>query len=95
MSRQVKLFLEMVHDYPERYKVSYVLQRPFILAGVYDAETAKQGIGFACCQLPDLWDVTKGKQTALARAVKHLLGIPNPHLSEYVLAQTVKEEVPF
>jgi len=91
MSRQVKLFLEMVKE-DQRYHKAYTVRRPFIIVSILDSLKGKQGIGIACCQLPDLWDEAKGKEIALARAAKDLLDIPNPHLSEYVLAQTVKED---
>jgi len=95
MNRQVRLFLEYTVDCPERYSKAVTIRRPFVIASIYDINTNKQGIGVACCQLPDLWSETKGIDAALARAAKDILGIPNPHLSEYVLSQTEVEKVPF
>ena len=95
MNRQVKLYLEYITENPERFFKAYTIKRPFVVVSIFDMQKYKQGIGIACCQLPDLWSETKGTDIALARAAKDLLGISNPHLSEYVLAQTVKEEVPF
>jgi len=91
MSRQVRLFLEYVAENPERFHKTCTFRRPFTIVSIFDMQEYKQGIGIACCQLPDLWSETKGTDIALARAAKDLLGISNPHLSEYVLAQT--EEV--
>ena len=88
MNRQVKLYLEYITENPERFLKAYTIKRPFVVVSIFDSKKNTQGIGIACCQLPDLWNKTKGINIALARAVKDILGIPNPHLSEYVLAQT-------
>ena len=46
------------------------------------------GAGQACVQMPDPWDEMHGVKQAKIRAVKDLLGIPNPHL-ENIIAHEV------
>ena len=67
------------------YKQSVIVQRPYTVIVLHELETGKKGIGFACAQIPDLWDEDKGRKIALRRACLRLLGIPNPNLDDNIL----------
>ena len=55
-------------------------RRPFVVSVIRDKKNHAFGVGVCCVQLPDLWNEEQGIRTSKVRAVKDMLGIPNPHL---------------
>jgi len=87
MNRKVRRLVQEIAKPDSNYLVITHVKRPFVVAIVSEPNnTATRGVGFACVQFPDLWSESKGKQTALIRAAKDILGIPNPHLDKNILA---------
>ena len=67
-----------------------VIRRPFVTVTIREKKRWRNilGAGQACVQMPDPWDEMHGVKQAKIRAVKDLLGIPNPHL-ENIIAHEV------
>lgn len=67
-----------------------IVRRPFVVVTIRERKKWRNvlGAGQACVQMPDPWDEMHGIKTAKIRAVKDLLGIPNPHLKN-ILAHEV------
>jgi len=61
-----------------------LVYRPFITTLIVNTHGDILGIGTSCVQLPDKWDVEQGTKTSKVRAVKNMLGIPNPNLQNVV-----------
>jgi len=67
-----------------------IIRRPFVTVTIRERKNWRNflGAGQACVQLPDPWSEAHGIRQAKIRAVKDLLGIPNPRL-ENILAHEV------
>jgi len=83
MNKLVKKALEEIEKDP-RLHFKIRIYRPFITASILNAVGQEFGIGTACVQLPDPWDVALGTKAAKTRAVKHMLGIPNPRIANLI-----------
>jgi len=94
MNRKARQLVQEIEAPDSKYVVITHVRRPFVVAIVLEKNnTSTRGVGFACVQFPDLWSEVKGKRTALIRAAKDILGIPNPHLDKNILAMVEKDKV--
>ena len=94
MNKKVRQLIQEIEAPDSKYVVITHVRRPFVAAIIFEKNnTSTRGVGFACVQLPDLWNEVKGKRTALIRAAKDILGIPNPRINESILPMVEKEKV--
>ena len=70
-----------------------VVRRPFVTVTIRDKKFKIYGAGHACVQMPDMWDEMHGVRQAKIRAVKDLLGIPNPHLANIIAHEVSQSRV--
>ena len=70
-----------------------VIRRPFVTVTIRDKKFKIYGAGHACVQMPDPWDEGHGINQAKIRAVKDLLGIPNPHLANIIAHEVSQSRV--
>lgn len=60
-------------------------RRPFVVSLIRShINNHVIGVGVCCVQLPDKWDEEHGQHMSKVRAVKDMLGIPNPHLTNLI-----------
>ena len=90
MNKDVRNIVNKIAANNEEYVTEYTIQRPFTMVKITHIPSNLTGQGFACCQLPDLWDSGQGLRQSFIRAVKNLLGMPTRvEKSEYLATQVV------
>ena len=89
MNREVARTVKEIEEGFSGMRFETYIRRPFVVSLIRSYVNNRViGVGVCCVQLPDKWDVEQGTKTSKVRAVKDMIGIPNPNL-KHVIAHEV------